>query len=245
MAMLRNFMGSLLDLMYVPRCCSCDMPGVRGMCASCAVSLHELGPACPRCAEPHDRESSGVAAPCPRCRAQPPPFHAARAAYRYGGELAVALCRLKYGGVRSAARGLASLIAPALGHAARDADVIVPVPLHWRRLAARGFNQAAAVLGHALRALPAAPVPAKVDDRLLRRVRPTLPQSGRGRAERVAGMAGAFAVPRRCRSRVAGARVLLFDDVMTTGATAGACASALLHAGAASVAVFCMARAVP
>ena len=228
---------ALLDVLFVPHCVACDArlsePG--SFCASCAGSLYELGPACPRCANP---ASGPVAVLCARCRAVPPPFAAAHAAYRYGGELAVALRRLKYERRPDIARALGRRLAPALGRAAAGADVAVPVPLHWRRMWARGFDQAAALLYHAGRDVPIA-----VDTRCVRRVRATAAQSGLTARRRTANVAGAFAMTRRGRVRLRDKRVLLVDDVMTTGATVAACARALLDGGAREVVVFCAARA--
>jgi ComF family protein len=232
---------AIVDLLFVPHCAACDVcvdPGV-ALCATCELSLYELGAACPRCAEPL-AHAGGEAVPCARCRAAPPPFSSAHAAYRYGGELAWALQRLKYEGRPDIARTLAPLLAPALARvvAQTGADLAVPVPLHWRRLSSRGFNHAALLLGHAARGLGLA-----VDRASLRRARATAAQRGLGLRQRADNVAGAFVVPQRRRARVAGRRVLCMDDVMTTGATLGACARALLAAGAAEVIVFCAARA--
>ena len=232
---------AIVDLLFVPHCAACDVrvaPGV-ALCATCALSLYELGAACPRCAEPLPHAGGG-AGPCERCRASPPPFASAHAPYRYGGELAWALQRLKYEGRADIARTLAPLRAPARARVVAQAgvDLAMPVPLHWRRLSSRGFNQAALLLGHA-----AAGLGLEVDRTSLRRVRATAAQSNLRMRQRAENVAGAFVVPERRRARVAGRRVLCMDDVMTTGATLGACARALLAAGAREVVVFCAARA--
>lgn len=227
----------ILELLFVPHCAACDVRVASDtpLCDSCAISLYETGPACPRCANP----TSGPAAVlCARCRTAPPPFAAAHAAYRYGGELAVALRRLKYQGRVDVARSLAPLLAPALHQAAAGMDALVPMPLHWRRMWARGFNQTTALLAHAGRDLP---IP--VDTRSVRRVRATAAQSGLSARRRRDNVAGAFAVPPRRKPHLTGKRILLVDDVMTTGATMAACARALLDAGAREVVAFCVARA--
>jgi ComF family protein len=234
---------AILDLLFVPHCAACDVrvdPGTP-LCAVCALSLYELGAACPRCAEPLEGPVSVL---CRRCRVAPPPLVSAHAPWRYGGELARALHRFKYERRAELARALAPLVAPGLAAvvARTGVDLAVPVPLHWRRLSARGFNQAALLLRQAAALLP--PEPAlEIDTVSLRRVRATAAQSGLASRERARNVDGAFAVVPRRRARVAGRRVLCVDDVMTTGATLSACARALLHAGAAEVVGFCAARA--
>ena len=120
-----------------------------------------------------------------------------------------------------------------------DADLIVPVPLHRARLWRRRFNQAAA-LGGAIARQAARPL----DTGALQRVRPTRPQVGLTRAERARNLQGAFRVAPEARPRLAGRRLLLVDDVLTTGATANAAARALIRAGAREVDVLTFARVV-
>lgn len=233
----RWLLSRLLDVVYAPGCAACDEPiaAGAGLCASCAVSLEPLAGRCPRCARP----SSGPADEmCRRCRRAPPPFATIAAPYLYGGELAVALRRLKFGGRRDVARTLAPLLRPGLAEAATGCDLIVPVPLHWRRLARRTFNQAALLARHAR---PAGAPP--IDQLALRRLRATAPQTGLDARARRGNVSGAFGVAARRRPRVAGRHILLVDDIVTTGATMAAAAAALLAAGAGSVTGFCAARA--
>ena len=230
-------LARILDLVYAPRCSACDATGMRGLCTRCSQSLYPIDAACPRCAAPIEGPLSLL---CRRCRRRPPPFVAAVAPFRYGGELARALRRLKYRRRPDLARDLAPLCSPALAVLAPLVDLCVPVPLHWRRRSARGYNQAVELLRFAARGLPLT-----LDPLSLRRTRATAPQSGLSARERRRNVASAFAVVERRRHRLAGRRVLLFDDVMTTGATMTACARALRHAGAASVLAFCVARAEP
>jgi ComF family protein len=228
---LRDLLGALADLIFVPHCPACDRRVAPGtpLCGPCATTLVELGPACPRCAEPHDRPSSHL---CRRCCLKPPPLARIAAPYRYGGELAVALRRLKFDRRPDIGRSLAPLLSPALRAAATGCDLAVPIPLHRRRLAARGFNQAEVLLRHALGdALPIARL-------VLRRRRATRPQSGLDARARATNLAGAFEA-----LEVPGRRILLFDDVVTTGATMAEAARALLAAGASEVTGFCVARA--
>jgi ComF family protein len=120
------------------------------------------------------------------------------------------------------------------------ADVIAPVPLHWRRLIRRRYNQAAELARRIARETGTPCNPG-----LLRRIRATEMQRGLTRDERRANLGGAFAVPRRAAARLEGARVLLVDDVYTSGATLSACAEALRAAGAAQVDALCLARVAP
>jgi ComF family protein len=128
-----------------------------------------------------------------------------------------------------------------LSHAGREllaeADALVPVPLHWRRLWARRFNQSA-MLAAAISAESGVPIATG----LLRRVKPTAQQVGLSRTERAANVQGAFRVPPEARGGVAGRRLVLVDDVLTSGATVDGCARALLRAGAANVDVLIFAR---
>jgi ComF family protein len=120
-----------------------------------------------------------------------------------------------------------------------EADVLVPVPLHWRRLWARRFNQSAA-LASAVSRTSNVPVVATA----LKRVKATPQQVGLSRTERAHNVQGAFRVPPAARGEVAGRRLILIDDVLTSGATLDACARALLSARAAQVDVLVFARVV-
>ncbi len=178
---------------------------------------------------------------CGHCHAAPPAFDSARAITRYrsgadgSSTVATLLRRHKYGLDQSLGRALAEYLdaAPALD--AEAYDVVIPVPLHRSRLRWRGFNQAA-LLGAAL----ARRLNCSLDVASLARVRSTPPQTARDRAQRTRNVRDAFAVRRP--SRVAGRRVLLVDDVMTTGATADECARVLRAAGARRIDVLTLAR---
>lgn len=228
----------LLDLLFPPACAACDhrTRARTPLCLPCAESLYPIEAACRRCALPLDGPRSTT---CARCLRRPPPLDRADAGYRFGAQLAVALRQLKFQRRPDIARTLAPLVAPPLAGAiaAAGAELIVPVPLHWRRLARRGYNQSALLVRRAAALLPDAPAVAPV----LRRVRATPPQTGRDARARRRNVAGAFAVAPRADLR--GRRVLLVDDVMTTGATLFEAGLALRAAGAASVAAFAVARA--
>jgi ComF family protein len=223
----------LAHLLWPSRCAACDVlvPGGAAFCSPCEGTLLVADPACPRCALPTDDGGS-----CPLCSTRPPAFDRAFAALVYGGALADAIVGLKHAGRRHAARALGAFVVPLLeaGRAA-GADLVLPVPLHPRKLRARGFNQALALV----RAAGRRRLPVSVDALVRTRDTPELGHAGpRERRERVAG---AFAV--RTPDRVRGRHVLVVDDVMTTGATLGACAEALRAAGARSVSVAALARA--
>jgi ComF family protein len=229
--------SALLTLLYPESCAACDASlegaGERAppLCAPCALSLVPIAHPCERCglALPDER-----ARLCLGCGVQPPSYAAARAPYEYGGALGRAIRRFKWSGLSALGRPLGGLFACA---ATRDVDCIVPVPLHPRRLRARGYNQAA-LLARALTRSGGA----KLILDGLDRVRDTPSQATLGLAERRRNVRGAFVAVKR---RVAGQHVLVIDDVLTTGATAEACARALTEAGAASVRVLTLARAMP
>jgi ComF family protein len=171
---------------------------------------------------------------CTLCRRGLTGFDAAYAYGEYDGVLRKLIHLYKYGRVYPLARVLGELLARA---APRDSryDVVVPMPLHWKRRWQRGFNQSqllASIVGKRL----GAPVVKAV-----RRRKPTPPQAGLTSAERRKNVAGAFVVNKR--NCVEGRHVLLIDDVLTTGATAGSCAAALKRAGARKVTILTVARA--
>jgi len=171
---------------------------------------------------------------CPACRLGLRGFDAAYSFGAYEGVLRQLIHLFKYARIRPLARPLGEYLAAALPRDQRF-ELIVPVPLHWRRRLARGFNQAALLAAAVARRYGVAVAPA------LRRRRRTPSQAGLSNAQRRANVAGAFVARRK--QDLAGRRVLLVDDVMTTGATASACAAALKRAGASHVAVLTLARA--
>ena len=136
---------------------------------------------------------------------------------------------------------LAPMMGRWVGQAGREllaeADALVPVPLHWRRLWARRFNQSA-MLAAAIAKESGVPIAAGA----LKRVKPTLQQVGLSRTERAQNVQGAFRVPPEGKAAVTGRRLVLVDDVLTSGATVDGCARALLRAGAANVDVLIFAR---
>jgi len=202
-------------------------------CPECAETLLVArSPRCPRCATTYD--SGGVDRYCGTCLLDTPPFESAVAPFLYGGAMAAAISRLKYSGATWIAAPLGNLLAGV--ELASRPTVIVPVPLHPRRVVERGFNQATLLAGPLARRHT---VP--LDTSALARVEDTAPQARQARAERLHALRGAFAV--RKPGRIEGARVLLVDDVVTTTATIRAASTALLGGGASSVSVVALARA--
>lgn len=161
--------------------------------------------------------------------------HGCIAVFEYGGAMATAIGRLKYGDRADLGTRLGRTMLPAAERLLGRVDVVVPVPLHPRRLAERGYNQAALLSRPVTRALGARSAP-----RALVRQRDTPRQALLGRAERLVNVRQAFAVSDR--ASIQGARVLLVDDVRTTGATLDACAMALEAAGARDVLELVLAR---
>jgi ComF family protein len=232
----RSLIASLGDLLWVPRCAACDAPldGGAAFCPPCALSLAPaLPPRCPRCGLSF--EGAGADHLCAGCLRSPPPFAALAARFAYGGALADAIARFKYGPAPHLAAPLSGLLFE--GYAPPAVDLVVPVPLHPRRLRRRGFNQAALLLGGAPGSLLS-----KVSTSVLRRIEDTPHQAGLGRRERLDALAGAFRAPPS--SKLRDARVLLVDDVATTTATLRAAAAALLDGGAREVEALCLARAM-
>jgi len=214
-----------------------DEPGA--LCPGCFGRFGFITePFCHRCGLPFAH--AGEASPeglCSGCLAHPPAFDRARAVWRYDAASRPVITTFKHADRTEAAPHLARHLARAGAALLAEADLLAPVPLHRWRLLGRRYNQAA-LLALALGRLARRPV---VPD-LLRRLRATPSQGHLGLAERARNVAGAFALRPRHLARIAGRRVLLVDDVLTSGATASACAAVLKEAGAAAVDVLVLAR---
>jgi ComF family protein len=230
-------------LLWPGRCAACNafVPEDAAFCESCALSVAELDHVCSGCGLPHVDDGRVANNRCRGCRAKPLPFSRVWTVLAYGGATTQAVLHLKHGRRRHLARPLGALLAPAVA-AALDSgvDALCPVPLHPRRLRQRGFNQALELLRVAekLARRPAARHLLFPDG--LRRIRDTPALGWESPASRRRIVAGAFAVHRPEWTN--GRRILLVDDVMTTGATLAECARVLLAAGAAEVQVVALAR---
>jgi ComF family protein len=230
-----------LDLALPPQCASCDASVERQgqLCAACFGRLHFIAdPCCRRCGVPFASAGLGGAdAICQACEDAPPRFEAARAALLYDLQSRHLILPFKHADRQELASVLAAHMARAGATLLARAELIVPVPLHRWRLFRRRYNQAA-LLAQALGRFGARPV---LLDGLLRR-RPTPPMGGRTAAERAQAVAGVFEVRASREGRLRGRRVLLVDDVLTSGATANACTGVLIAAGASAVDVLVAAR---
>ena len=239
----------VLYLLLPPRCLACgDLVEVQGtLCAPCWSAITFVAePLCRRCGLPFAFESGDASVPsgdagydCGACLAAPPPFDRARAVMRYDDASRPLLLGFKHGDRTEAARPFAGWMARSGADLLAGAELVAPVPLHWRRLIARRYNQAALLSQPLARSAGIDAVPD-----LMQRRRATPSQGRLSRAERQRNVAGAFAVNPARVTLLRGRRLLLVDDVMTTGATVSACARAALKAGAAAVDVLVLARAV-
>jgi ComF family protein len=234
----RSVLRAALDLALPPLCAVCREPvDGQGLCAACWSKLSFITrPYCERLGIPFVYDP-GPGILSMEAIAEPPAYQRARAAVRFD-EISRALVHaLKYGDRLD----LAPMMGRWLGQAGRElleeADALVPVPLHWRRRWARRFNQSA-VLAAEVSAASGVPIAAGA----LKRVKFTAQQVGLSRSQRAANVQGAFRVTPEGKAAIAGRRLLLIDDVLTSGATVEGCVKALLRAGARNVDVLVFAR---
>jgi ComF family protein len=232
----------LVDSMLPPRCLHCQamVEGDAALCPDCWPLFDFLAPpACESCGFPFEYDPGADATVCAACLAHPPQFDRARSVLIYGENSRKLILDFKHGDRTWPAPAFGRWLARAGGEMIGEADLAVPVPLHRSRLYARRYNQAsllALALGRET-GLPAEP-------ELLTRHRPTPSQGRLSAAARRRNVRGAFRLRRGFEELVRGSRILLIDDVFTTGATAGECARTLKRAGAAAVDVLTLARVV-
>ena len=243
MAAVRRAGGWLLDVVIPAQCLGCetivDTPG--SLCASCWPRLRFIDrPYCDACGVPFDFDvGAGAGALCPGCIRDRPEYDRGRSAVVYDDGSRRLILALKYGDRTDAVRAFARWMARAGSEVLADADVLVPVPLHWTRLFRRRYNQSA-LIAHALGKLTGV----EVAPDLLIRTRRTPPLGTLGASRRVATMRNVIALHPRRRRDLSGCRVVVIDDVHTTGATLRGCSRALLKAGAQAVDVLTVARTV-
>lgn len=235
----------VLDAVLPPLCLSCseivELPG--GLCAACWRDFSFIAPPyCARCAHPFV-EHPGDGALCGACARHPPRYRRARAALVYDARSRRLVLPFKHGDRTDIARACGGWMARAGAELLADADLVAPVPLHWRRLLTRRYNQAQ-LLARIVVAAAGRSSPARLAPDLLRRRRWTGSQGGLMARQRRDNVRQAFDLHPGWASAVAGKSVLLIDDVMTTGATVDACARVLQRGGARHVDVLTLARVV-
>ena len=230
-----------VELVYPPTCIACggSTGDPHGLCGRCWGGLRFIErPYCERLGTPFALDL-GMPLVSPAAIADPPVFDRARAVARYDDAARVIVQRLKYSDRLDLAHALGRMMARTGAELMAEADFIVPVPLHRTRLWWRRYNQsmelARVAAGHHGRSC---------DPGILVRVKRTKPQVGLTRSQRGDNLQGAFRVPDGEKARLRGKRVLLVDDVLTTGATANSAARALLRGGAAAVDILSFARVV-
>lgn len=234
----------ILDVLFPTSCSFCNNTvgdsTIPFFCADCWADFALIqGPVCPHCGRPFESPEALTHSPeqvCLACRQEPPLFDQALSVGYFEGSLREAVHQFKYRPCRSLGGPLGEWMAENVRMLA-EIDIVMPVPLHKKRLKERGFNQALLL---AYRMSEAHRVPYCCDN--LYRARPTRPQVELTGAERIRNVAGAFAL--RQPGAVVDKAVVLVDDVFTTGATMNECAGVLKDAGAAQVVAFTLARAV-
>lgn len=232
-------LGPVVDLVFPPRCplCGEGLAAQTGLCAACWGDLAIPGePCCAKCQRPF-AEGMADGSICAPCLAQPPRHDGIAAGTLYSEGSRKLVLAFKHGHRIALAPLLARIIAARLPDEVGEGWSFVPVPLHRWRLWSRGFNQSA-LLARELLALRGGSL--LVDGLERRKATPTL--GGLGRTARARALSGAIAVRANRAEAIRGARIVLVDDVLTSGATSEACVSALKRAGADKVVVACFAR---
>lgn len=234
---------NVLDWLIPPSCVSCgtEIAASGGvLCGDCFAGLRFIhAPFCDACAIPITQEEMAErGALCAECEIRPPAWYRGRAAFLYERQARTLLMGLKYGGRTERAAALASFMSQAGDDLlVSDGRVLIPVPVHRGRLWQRGYNQAALIANHLARRRGLTCYP----DALHRQFR-TAALAGRSRHGRYQQMAGAITVRPRYRDLLRGRSVVVVDDILTTGATAEACAKALLEHECISVDILVTAR---
>lgn len=237
----RPFVDRFIDTVFPPRCGACGAAVEKQgtLCAECWSAISFIAPPlCACCGFPFESELDEGAL-CGKCIKKAPPYDALRVAFRYEEGSRRQILGMKYYDRTVMVPTFGKWLAQAGKEFTGKADVIMPVPLHPRRLLRRKYNQAG-LLAYALAQEVKLPV---LPDGLVRK-RYTVPQASLPRKERLRNLSGVFEVNPRCREHLQGLNVLLVDDVVTTGATIEACCKALRKAKAEKIYVLALARTV-
>jgi competence protein ComFC len=241
---LQKILDGLLNVFYPDQCFICSVPIARrqdcGICSACwnkVLNLKIVPPRCSSCGLPFQSFQDTSEFLCGSCILQMPPYSGARSFGYYTAELSNVIQEMKFHGRRDLVGHMAPLLTEIFfeNWSREDFDLVVPVPLHPRRKRERGFNQSE-LLARSLAAQSGVPF----CDALMR-IRPTIPQIGLSDAHRQENVRKAF----RCRdaANMTDQRILLIDDVMTTGATVSSAAQAMLEEGAMRISILTVARA--
>ncbi len=233
----------LLEGLFPNYCLLCGLRSYRdfALCSLCESGLAANDACCTQCALPMPwalPNRNGLrGARCGQCLLSPPAFDRVVAPWLYDEQMAFLIHRWKFHGERQLTPLLAHLWLQPFSESAQAIDIIVPVPLHWRKFWHRGFNQSL-ILAAALRGQCEALRTVRLSTRLVQRHQATLPQSSLSALARKTNLIAAFTARQRCDNL----RIAIVDDVLTTGATAAAMATTLRDAGAAHIEIWCLAR---
>jgi ComF family protein len=233
-------MKRLLNFILPPRCANCSqqIAHSHSLCSECWRKIDFLSePYCQKCGYPFEIDLEGFL--CPSCLYMPPSYNHLRAACRYNEASKALLMRFKYGGATSLAPLFVKWLAYAGGDFVKEADIILPVPLHWRRLIKRGYNQAALLAQGLSKAFHKT-----YAYNILKRNRYTPSQGRRTLEQRIQNVQGVFKIPSSKQKIIEGKKILLIDDVYTSGATIRECVKVLKHFHPECVNVLTLARVV-
>jgi len=239
--LLTQLQKTALDAIFPPGCISCaepiDTPG--NLCANCWPEMTYISaPFCDKCGFPFEFDA-GDGFVCATCLKQPPVFARARAVFKYDDASRDMILGYKHSDQTNRAPTFANWMSRAGADLINDCDIICPVPLHHKRLIKRRFNQSALLVREIADLVDKPAIPD-----LLTRKRPTRSQGGLSAKARLRNVRGVFEVTAARKAQLHGARVLLIDDVLTTGATVNACSKCLLEGGAIKVDVLTLSRVV-